>query len=175
MSSIEADHPIRILTRVTIITNDVLSTEALTDLRQNYDLIALRTNNMQVFKQACQSYDIDIISLYPNERLEFELEQHDIELAMSRHVYFELCYSPSIRDNQARTMTLQLAKQLIEYTKGQKLIISSEAEIVSELRLPGDIFYFAKALGLPNDKAKFTTEKNGEQLLYYINKRKQLQ
>lgn len=128
-------------------------------LRKNYDLVALRTNNLDVFKQACQSYDIDIISLYPNERLEFELDRYDVELAMSRNVYFEVCYAPSIRgkewtrsygthifivtllDNQARVMTLLLAKQLIEYTKGAKLIISSEAEIVSELRSPGDIFY----------------------------------
>lgn len=44
-------------------------------------------------------------------------------------------------DLQARTYTTQIAKQLFEYIKGDKCIISSEAEVVSELRFPGDIFY----------------------------------
>jgi RNase P/RNase MRP subunit p30 len=36
---------------------------------------------------------------------------------------------------------MQVAKQLFEYTQGNKIIISSEAEIVSEIRNPGDVFY----------------------------------
>lgn len=44
-------------------------------------------------------------------------------------------------DLQARTYTTQIAKQLFEYIQGDKCIISSEAEVVSEVRFPGDIFY----------------------------------
>lgn len=44
-------------------------------------------------------------------------------------------------DIQARTYTMQVAKQLFEYGDGKRLIISSEAEIVSELRNPADVFY----------------------------------
>lgn len=44
-------------------------------------------------------------------------------------------------DVQARTYTIQVAKQLFEYTKGDHCIISSEAEIVSEIRNPADVFY----------------------------------
>ncbi|RCH78783.1 Ribonuclease P protein subunit p30, partial [Rhizopus stolonifer] len=107
-----------------------------------------------------------LISLHCNERMAFELNPLDVQRAMERNVYFELCYAPSIRDNQSRTYTMQLAKQLFESTKGHKLILSSEAENVSEIRNPADIFYFAKAIGLPNDLAKFTVEKHCEQLLY---------
>jgi RNase P/RNase MRP subunit p30 len=129
-------------------------------LKETFDLIALRTSSLDIFHAACQSYAIDIISLHCNERLAFELNLHDIKNAMNKNVYFELCYAPSIRgkiqslklllskntnsiyqDNQARTYTMQLAKQLFQYTKGQQMIISSEAEIVSEIRNPADIFY----------------------------------
>lgn len=44
-------------------------------------------------------------------------------------------------DAQARTYTVQLAKQLFEYTQGRNVIISSEAHIVSEIRNPADVFY----------------------------------
>lgn len=44
-------------------------------------------------------------------------------------------------DTQARTYTVQLAKQLFEYTQGRNVIISSEAQTVSELRNPADVFY----------------------------------
>jgi RNase P/RNase MRP subunit p30 len=46
-----------------------------------------------------------------------------------------------ILDVQARTYTIQAAKQLFEHTQGNNCIISSEAEIVSEIRNPADIFY----------------------------------
>jgi RNase P/RNase MRP subunit p30 len=127
-------------------------------LKKIFDLIALRTSNLEVFRTACQSSDIDIISLHCDERLAFELSPDDIKNAIAKNVYFELCYAPAIRgkwqstscllkanliskDNQARTYTMQLAKQLFQYTKGQHMIISSEAEIVSEIRNPADIFY----------------------------------
>lgn len=42
---------------------------------------------------------------------------------------------------QTRIYTMQVAKQLFEYTQGNKIIISSEAKIVSEIRTPGDVFY----------------------------------
>ncbi|KAI8639083.1 RNase P subunit p30-domain-containing protein [Parasitella parasitica] len=136
------------------------------DLREQFDLIALRTNDYDEFHAACQSDQIDIISLHVDERLSFELNSVDIKNALQKNIYFEICYAPAIRDNQARTYTEQLAKQLFEYTQGQHVIISSEAQIVSEIRSPADIFYFAKSIGFPNDKAKFTVEKHCQQLLH---------
>ncbi|KAI9365100.1 RNase P subunit p30-domain-containing protein [Pilaira anomala] len=157
--------PLTILTRVTMNTNEPLEQNTIQELRKEFDLIAIRTNSLNTFKEACTNYDIDMISLPCTERLSFELNSIDVNKALERGVYFELCYANAIRDVQARTYTMQVAKQLFEYTHGNKLIVSSEAEIVSEIRNPADIFYFAKSIGLPNDKAKFTVEKNCEQLL----------
>lgn len=80
-----------------------------------------------------------------------------IQKALDRNIYFELCYADAIKgnkhlvyiyaythyvkDKQARIYTLQIARQLIEYTKGKQVIISSGADNVSEIRHPFDIFY----------------------------------
>ncbi|KAI8977603.1 RNase P subunit p30-domain-containing protein [Mycotypha africana] len=142
-STLNSRYPLHLLHRITITTNESLKELEFSKFKQSYDLVAVRTNNLAVFKECCEIYDIDIIALDCTERLTFELNPSDITKAMSRNVYFELCYSNAIRDHQqARLLTLQLGKQLAEYTKkGQHLIISSEAESVSELRSSGDIFY----------------------------------
>ncbi|CAO3647837.1 unnamed protein product [Mucor hiemalis] len=172
LALLNSKYPLTILTRVTIDTNEDVLDTTLKQLREKFDLIAMRTSSAHILKEACCSYDIDVISPSCNERLSFEFDPVDLKKAIDRNVYFELCYANAIRDLQARTYTTQIAKQLFEYIKGDKCIISSEAEVVSELRFPGDIFYFAKSLGLPNDKAKFTTQKNCEQLIHLARNKK---
>ncbi|EPB86795.1 hypothetical protein HMPREF1544_06411 [Mucor circinelloides 1006PhL] len=161
-SILNSKYPLKLYKRVTIGTINPLH---IAELRNQFDLVALRTNDYTIFHAACQSTLIDIISLHVDERLAFELNSVDIKNALERNIYFEICYAPAIRDTQARTHTVQLAKQLFEYTQGRNVIISSEAQTVSEIRNPADVFYFAKSIGFPNDKAKFTVEKHCEQLL----------
>ena len=60
-------------------------------------MIALRTNDYNVFHAACQSNQIDIISLHVDERLTFELNSVDIKNALEKNIYFEICYAPAIR------------------------------------------------------------------------------
>ncbi|GAN04639.1 ribonuclease P protein subunit p30-like [Mucor ambiguus] len=142
-SILNSKYPLKLYKRVTI---DAIDPQHIAELRSQFDLIALRTNDYTVFHAACQSNVIDIISLHVDERLTFELSSVDIKNALEKNIYFEICYAPAIRvhiDAQARTYTVQLAKQLFEYTQGQNVIISSEAQIVSEIRNPADVFYFS--------------------------------
>ncbi|KAI8380110.1 RNase P subunit p30-domain-containing protein [Blakeslea trispora] len=169
ISTLQSNHSLRIIHRLTVQTDKPLSHEEIKPLKSQFDLVSIRTSSLAVFHLACTFYDIDLISLDCKERMAFELRATDIQSAVGRNIYFELCYAPSIRDNQLKTYTMQLAKQLFEHTKGHKLIISSEAEFVSEIRNPADIFYFAKAIGLPNDLAKFTVQKHPEQLIHKRN------
>jgi RNase P/RNase MRP subunit p30 len=60
-------------------------------------LIAIKTTDVNVFKEACRIYNIDIISFYFNERMSFELSAVDIKKALERNIYFELCYANAIR------------------------------------------------------------------------------
>lgn len=63
-----------------------------------------------------------------------------IYIYLNVYVYC-LLYAHYVKDKQARIYTLQIARQLIEYTKGKQVIISSGADNVSEIRHPFDIFY----------------------------------
>ncbi|KAI7850356.1 RNase P subunit p30-domain-containing protein [Circinella umbellata] len=157
-------HPIVQLTRVTIETDVPPSNEEINMLRSSYQLVALRTSNETTFKIACQSLDVDIISMDCSKRLPFRLDQSIVRDAMKRGILFEICYGAGTRDNTQRVYVLQMSKELIATTGGDNLIVSSEANTVSDIRAPFDVMYLMKAFGLPNDKAKFTTEKNGERL-----------
>ncbi|CAO3607376.1 unnamed protein product [Cunninghamella blakesleeana] len=156
---------VKILTRITIETDTVIEESQWEELQTKYDLVSLSTSDCQVFEQACQSNHIDIISLKCTERLSFDLDYNYIQTAIQNHIYLELCYSPGIRDTTFRGYVYQIGSMLISLTKGDHLIISSQAENVSEIRSPYDVYYFAKSFGLANDKAKFTYYKNPYSLI----------
>lgn len=123
MSLLNSQFPLTVLTRVTIETDELLqqvmhekllpSFDTLTnnnqgtiqDLRNEFDLIAIKTTNVNLFQQACRDYDIDIISFYFNERMSFELNPIDIKKALERNIYFELCYANAIRGNDENDFT----------------------------------------------------------------------
>ncbi|KAI8081689.1 RNase P subunit p30 [Halteromyces radiatus] len=155
----------KILRRVTMEIDTFLDNSSWETLQANYDLVALQTNERNVFEQACQSKYIDIISLDCTQRLPFTLDPMMIQKAIENNIYFELCYAPGIRDDTSRGYVYQLGLALISSGVKDHLIISSGAIIVSELRAPFDIYYFAKSFGLANDEAKFTYWKTPESLI----------
>ncbi|KAG1439660.1 hypothetical protein G6F56_012220 [Rhizopus delemar] len=138
---INSKYPLSILKRLTIDTDTIFNNEDIASLRQDYDLISLKTRSDELFELACKELNLDVISFHFDERLSFELNPLLIKRAMERRVYFEISYAPTIKDKQARLYTLQIAKELYECTKGQYWIISSETESVSDIRNPYDIFY----------------------------------
>ncbi|KAI8976161.1 Polymerase/histidinol phosphatase-like protein [Pilobolus umbonatus] len=138
--SINTNNPVNLKSRITVDIEDTLDTEVLSQLKSQYDLVAIRTNNYTIFHE-------------------------DINRALKRNIYFEICYADAIKDDQCRIHTMQIAKCIFELTKGDHVIMSSQAESVSEIRNPFDIYYLAKSFGLPNDKAKHTIQNNCEQLL----------
>ncbi|KAI7887420.1 PHP domain-like protein [Lichtheimia hyalospora FSU 10163] len=171
ISTTDINFPVVQLTRLTLEIDEPVSKEAITALRSKYQLIAIRTCNPRVFEEACSSYDIDIISLDSSKRLSFRLDPLLVQQAIARGVYFELCYSHGIRDDTKRAYVLQTSKELVRVTNGDHFIVSSEAFDVSNIRSSFDIVYLLKGLGLPNDKAKFATGKNGEALVKRLRKR----
>ncbi|KAI9499683.1 RNase P subunit p30-domain-containing protein [Zychaea mexicana] len=158
-------HSVVQLTRVTVETNVTPTQEEIDRLRSKYQLVALRTSNEATFEAACRTAHIDIISMDCSKRLPFRLDRGAVQHAIERGLLFELCYGAGTRDNTQRAYVLQLSKELIACTNGDNLIVSSEANSVADIRAPFDVLYLMKAFGLPNDKAKSTTERNGERLI----------
>jgi hypothetical protein len=62
-----------------------------------YDLVAVRPTSERTFNFACQQLEVDIISLDLSRKLPFHIKRAPVTLAISRGLFFEMCYSPSIR------------------------------------------------------------------------------
>ncbi|RKO84025.1 RNase P subunit p30, partial [Blyttiomyces helicus] len=104
-----------------------------------YDLLAVQPTTEKLFQAACKTYEVDIISLDMGSRLPFYLKQPMVNLAISRGLYFEICYGPAIRDQSTRRHLISNAAALIRVTKGKNVIISSEALKAMEVRGPYDV------------------------------------
>ncbi|KAI8148637.1 RNase P subunit p30-domain-containing protein [Fennellomyces sp. T-0311] len=163
-------HSVVQLTRVTLETNVVPTQEEIDQMRSCYQLVAIRTSDEPTLEAACRSANVDIISMDCTKRLPFRMDRGVIQHAVDRGILFEICYGAGTRDNTQRAYLLQMSKELIACTGGNNLIVSSEANTCSDIRGPFDVMYLMKAFGLPNDKAKFTTEKNCESLVRKLRK-----
>ncbi|CAO3594853.1 unnamed protein product [Absidia cylindrospora] len=92
LAPIEHDN-VKILRRITMETDIILEESAWETLQSNYDLVALRTSERNVFEHACQSKYIDIISLGCAQRLPFTMDPMMVKLATEHNIYFELEYA----------------------------------------------------------------------------------
>ena len=102
----------------------------------------------QAFLTACESLDVDIISLDLSTRLAFSIKPKQVKLAISRGIHFEISYAPAIRgsivfidfsDSSCRRNIISGAQSLIRATKGKNTFVSSAARTALELRGPYDI------------------------------------
>ncbi|KAJ3272475.1 Ribonuclease P protein subunit p30 [Terramyces sp. JEL0728] len=85
--------------------------------------------------------EVDIITLDCSERLPYYLKLPSINMAINRGVCFELTYAPAIKDVSVKRNVISNALSLMRVTKGQNIIISSEAS---------DLLYFRGAADVVN-------------------------
>ncbi|KAJ3055906.1 Ribonuclease P protein subunit p30 [Rhizophlyctis rosea] len=149
--------PLRQLTRLTIIADDQNSNYQLNNTNpvlNSYDILAIRPTTERLFQQACQTFDVDIISLDMGSRLPFYMKGPTVNLAISRGIHFEICYAPAIRDQTARKHLITNAAALIRLTKGKNVIITSEAQRAMEVRGPYDVINLGSIFSLNQALAK---------------------
>ncbi|KAF1942604.1 ribonuclease P/MRP 30 subunit [Clathrospora elynae] len=146
----------RILRRCNIFLTDSASNFRIPQLQQQYDLVAARPTDERTLQQACQSLDVDIISLDLTRRFETHFKFPMLGTAISRGIKIELCYSQGIMssDPQARRNLISNATQLIRVTRGRGLIFSSEAKSVLGIRAPSDVINLASVWGLGTERGK---------------------
>ncbi|KAI9089585.1 ribonuclease P/MRP protein subunit RPP1 [Phlyctochytrium arcticum] len=131
----------------------------------SFDLLAVQPSTEKAFQLACQSLDIDIISLDLSTRLPFYLRHPMVNLAISRGIYFELSYGASIRDPNARRHFISNAQSLVRVTKGRNLLLTSEASKALEIRGPYDVINLASLFGLNQALAKNAISANTRAVL----------
>nr|XP_033797397.1 ribonuclease P protein subunit p30 isoform X5 [Geotrypetes seraphini] len=134
--------PIKVVTRLTLIVSDpshcnvLRSTSPRTKL---YDIVAVFPKTEKLFHAACTSLDVDLICINVTEKQPFYFRRPPINVAIERGVFFELVYTPAIKDSTMRRYTISNALSLMQICKGKNVIISSSAERPLELRGPYDV------------------------------------
>ncbi|KAM4032076.1 ribonuclease P protein subunit p30 [Anomaloglossus baeobatrachus] len=167
--------PIHILTRLTIKASDpshynvLRSTSPVTRL---YDIVAVYPTTEKLFHAACTNIDVDMICINVTEKSPFFFKRPSINSAIERGIFFELIYTPAIKDSSIRRYTISNAINLMEICKGKNVIISSGAEKPLELRGPYDVATLALLFGLSERSAKAALSTNCRAALLHGETRK---
>lgn len=112
--------------------------KAVSSAYPDIDILAVRPTTMDVCKHACQTLEVDIISL--------DLATQKVvpsfvaaQVAVNRGIFFEICYSQSFRDPSRKFTFYSMVQRLVDVTRGHNLIFSSEAIRALEIRRPADL------------------------------------
>jgi ribonuclease P/MRP protein subunit RPP1 len=143
-----------------------------TEALSKYDLVAARPSTDSDFHYCCINGDLDIISLKLHDRLQFKLKLNLVQDAIKKGIMFEICYSHSLKDMNARRVFIANAATLIKAAKGKNIILSSGAKDLFEQRAPWDVINLACVLGLNVDAAHKTLVANPEAALEHAMCRK---
>lgn len=104
----------------------------------------------------CSSTEVDLITLDMSERLPFYLRAPQVNLAISKGIFFEITYGKAITgafeyfarkerlscmliDSTARKHFINNACSLVRITKGKNTIISSGVKKIIDVRGPYDV------------------------------------
>ncbi|XP_023848884.1 ribonuclease P protein subunit p30 isoform X2 [Salvelinus sp. IW2-2015] len=109
---------------------------------------------------ACMTFDVDIICVAVTEKQPFFFKRSPVNGAIERGVFFEISYTPAIRDSTMRRYTIANAISLMETCKGKNVIVTSGAEKPLELRGPYDIANLGLLFGLSEGDGKAAISTN---------------
>ncbi|KAE8590780.1 hypothetical protein XENTR_v10018200 [Xenopus tropicalis] len=125
-----------------------------------YDIVAVFPKTEKLFHAACTSIDVDLICINVTEKAPFFFRRPPINAAIQRGIFFELVYTPAIKDSTLRRYTISNALSLMQVCKGKNIIISSGAERALEMRGPYDIATLGLLFGLTEGVAKAAVSTN---------------
>ncbi|CAM4594184.1 unnamed protein product [Eretmochelys imbricata] len=167
--------PIKIVTRLTLVVSDPSHCNVLRSTSTNirlYDIIAVFPKTEKLFHVACTNLDVDLICINVTEKLPFYFRRPPVNMAIDRGIYFELLYTPAIKDSTMRRYTISNALSLMQICKGKNIIISSAAERPLELRGPYDVANLGLLFGLSESDAKAAISTNCRAVLLHGETRK---
>ncbi|EEA05254.1 RNase P subunit p30 family protein [Cryptosporidium muris RN66] len=116
--------------------------------QQNYDLIALRPTTQATFISAISSSDCDIISLdlCSNPRLPFVMRRAQLNLAISRGIFFEIDVGPALSNTNYRKNLCCNLLNFARYIPTKHILITSSSSNIMDLRGPLDLSNLASTL-----------------------------
>ncbi|XP_039409652.1 ribonuclease P protein subunit p30 isoform X1 [Corvus cornix cornix] len=126
-------------------------------LHEMKDFILTFSHSGQI---ACTTLDVDLVCINVTEKLPFYFRRPPVNMAIDRGIYFELLYTPAIKDSTMRRYTISNAISLMQICKGKNVVISSAAERPLELRGPYDVANLGLLFGLSESEAKAAVSTN---------------
>ncbi|NXG59564.1 RPP30 protein, partial [Hemiprocne comata] len=149
---------IKVFTRLTLVVSDPSHCNLLRSTSANirlYDIIAVFPKTEKLFHIACTTLDVDLVCINVTEKLPFYFRRPPVNMAIDRGIYFELLYTPAIKDSTMRRYTISNAINLMQICKG-KVSSQSESELINavQILLEGLLF------GLSESEAKAAVSTN---------------
>lgn len=160
---------VSLLTRITIeLENNEDAIKVRTVIQQSkFDIVAVRPKNDKMFL-SCKDLAIDIICMNSAaEKLPFCPKANLVKMALERKVFFEFNYSPMIRDDLIMQRTISNALRIAEPGKGRNVLLSSGALVPMELRGPRDVANMSMLLGVPQNRAIESVQKNARSVIVH--------
>ncbi|NXW75758.1 RPP30 protein, partial [Hirundo rustica] len=152
---------IKVLTRLTLIVSDPAHCNLLRSTSANirlYDIIAVFPKTEKLFHIACTTLDVDLVCINVTEKLPFYFRRPPVNMAIDRGIYFELLYTPAIKDSTMRRYTISNAISLMQICKGK--VSSQTKNKPLELRGPYDVANLGLLFGLSEGEAKAAVSTN---------------
>mmetsp|Transcript_49823 Transcript_49823/g.125260 ORF Transcript_49823/g.125260 Transcript_49823/m.125260 type:complete len:256 (+) Transcript_49823:99-866(+) len=155
---------LHVLTRLTVQLHDKAQMHSFatgTKALSAFDVVAVSPATEDFFIRACESLDIDIISLDLSQRISYNFHPKRVQLAISRGIMFEICYAHALATdpNTVRCVISNIV-QLVRATKGRNIIFSGSAASVFELRAPLDVANLGVVWGLKPEQAMAAVSEN---------------
>ncbi|XP_050343603.1 ribonuclease P protein subunit p30 [Nymphalis io] len=158
---------LNILQRVTIEFSDSSISHKFSQSEnlRKYDIIAVLPKTLQAFHYACGTLDVDIITFEPQTRLPFKVSRKLYRLAVERGMFFELIYSPAIRDSSSRKNIISTAHNYHAIGKSKNIIVTSGAENCTQIRGVHDVVNLGFVLGLNSNQSLEAIRNNPHKLI----------
>lgn len=139
---------------------------------KKYDIIAVVPKTLQAFQYACGTMDIDVITFEPEGRIPFKVNRKLYRQAVERGIFFELMYSPVIRDSTARKNIISNSHIYHAVGKSKNIIITSGAENHMFVRTVQDVINLGFIFGLNSNMSLQVVRNNARRLILKADGRK---
>ncbi|XP_026755571.2 ribonuclease P protein subunit p30 [Galleria mellonella] len=164
---VQANTKLNILQRLTIEFSDSSIAHKMNQSEnlKKYDIIAVIPKTLQAFQYACGTMDIDVITFEPECRIPFKMSRKLYRQAIERGIFFELMYSPAIRDSTSRKNIISTAHMYHAIGKSKNIILSSGAEQPIHIRDVHDVINLGFILGLNSNESLEAVRNNARRLI----------
>ncbi|NXG32297.1 RPP30 protein, partial [Dromaius novaehollandiae] len=117
---------------------------------------------------ACTTLDVDLVCINVTEKLPFYFRRPPVNVAIDRGIYFELLYTPAIKDSTMRRYTISNAISLMQICKG-KVSSHSENKLINSVQI---LLELGLLFGMSESDAKAAVSTNCRATLLHGETRK---